>query len=183
MKKLFFLFAFFVFLLTAKFNFIQAADSAVAGASALPKERLVEKEEDQRISQLRAYLDSQDSILAEYAPFFIQMADKYGLGEFNLDFLVPAITGLESSFAKRYPQGSYNAYGWNSGNWYWHSWEESIEYVTRALRTKYIDRGADTIYKIGPIYAQSPTWAQRVSYFVQAIESFNPLTERLAFTI
>lgn len=183
MKKLFFFISVFVFFLTAYFTPVQAADSAVAGASALPKERLVEKKEDPRIIRLRSYLESQNSILAEYATYFIETADRYSLDEFGLDYLVPAITGLESSFAKCYPQGSYNAYGWNSGNWYWDSWEESIKHVTRVLRERYIDRGADTIYKIGPIYAESPTWAQRVSYIAAQIKSYNPLSERLTLTL
>jgi hypothetical protein len=160
-----------------------AQADVVAGSSALPKNRLVEKELDPRVEKLASFLNQYNSILAKYADCFIRTADKYGLEEYELTYLVPAITGLESSFAKRYPQDSHNAYGWASGAWYWDSWEESIEHVTRVLRTKYIDRGATTVARIGPIYAESPTWAQRVSFFIEKIKNHNPLEAKLALTL
>ena len=172
-KKIIFLTIAFFYLFAAQINPVQAEEITVAGISAVPKDRLVATEKDVRITKLEEYLAQKQSILADQAEIFIQMSDKYGLAEYDLDFLVPAITGLESSYAKHYPQGSYNAYGWNGGDFYWDSWEESIEHVTRVLRQKYIDRGADTVWKIGPIYAESPTWAQRVAFIKGQIEAFN----------
>lgn len=182
MKKLIFSLILILILLTASTHQVKAASFNVAGASAQPKERF-EINADPRVIQLEKYLKYRQSPLVDQAAVFIQIADKYGLAEFGLDYLVPSITGVESSFGKHYPQGSYNAYGWNSGNWYFDSWEDSIDHVTRVLRGKYIDRGADTVWKIGPIYAESPTWAQRVNFFMNQIESFDPVQEKLAFTL
>ncbi|MFC1790284.1 hypothetical protein ACFLZP_02260 [Patescibacteria group bacterium] len=157
--------------------------SLQAGSSALPKKRVAQNKEDHRIQTLTKYLEEQNSPLSQYAPLFIQMADKYHLTQKDLDYLVPAITGLESSYGKRYLQGSYNAYGWGGGYWLFSSWPESIEYVTRRLKERYLDRGADTIAKIGPIYAESPTWAQRVAMIEKKIRLKENLIAQIPLTL
>jgi hypothetical protein len=91
---------------------------------------------------------------------------------------------VESTFGKQIPSYSYNAYGWNNGNFRFKSWEDSIEIVSKALREKYFDRGLNTPYKIGPVYAPpSKTWASKVSFFMQKIEDFDPQAFPLALTI
>ena len=179
MKKLITL---IIFVLLAQPRAVLAGD-LIAGSSACPRERITEKVIDLRVEKLRGYLTKQKSPLAEYADFFIKTADKYGLSDYDLDYLLPAISGVESSFAKFYPRGTFNAYGWDSGRYYFSSWENSIEHISRVLREKYIARGADTVYKIGPIYAESPTWSQRVSYFMEQIKLSNPLGSNTVFTI
>lgn len=165
---------FLILLLSARTVEAKTEFVFVAEASALPQSRVAEKEQDLRIKKLESFLLAQKSPLSQYAACFINVADKYDFDRFEFDFLVPAITGVESSFGKVFPQGSYNAYGWAGGGWRFSSWEESIEHVSQTLKQKYIDRGANTLGKIGPIYAESPTWAQRVAYFIKEIESFNP---------
>ncbi|HUW21798.1 MAG TPA: hypothetical protein VMW41_03945 [Candidatus Bathyarchaeia archaeon] len=150
---------------------VYADEILIAGASAFPKNRQVVKKSDLRISKLKYYLEKHHSPLAEYAPIFIRIADKYGLSQLDLDFLLPAITGVESSFGHFYIRGTYNAYGWASGRYYFSSWEQSIEHITRSLKRNYIAKGADTIPKIGRIYAESLTWPQKVNYFVHEIKS------------
>lgn len=181
MKKTFVVIIFFY--LAAVLNPVKAETASVAGISAVPSGRFEKEKPDPRINRLAAYLEMRKSPLVNEAETFIKMADKYGLDEFGLDYLVAAICGVESSFGKHYPQGSYNAYGWNSGNFYWDSWKESIEHVTRVLRSKYIDRGADTVSKIGPIYAESPTWASRVSFFINQIENYENLHDKLVLDL
>jgi hypothetical protein len=107
--------------------------------------------------------------LAEYAEELVAASDKYGL-----DWrLVPAISGVESTFGKHIPKGSYNAYGWANGDYRFKSWEDSIEIVSQTLRTKYIDRGAPSINKIARRYAPpSTTWARNVKFFMYKIEAF-----------
>ena len=97
----------------------------------------------------------------------MEAADKYGI-----DWrLVPAITGVESTFGKRIPANSFNAYGWANGDYRFSSWEESIEIVTKALREKYIDKGAASIAKIARRYAPpSTTWGAKVKFFMKKIE-------------
>ncbi|MFH0863830.1 MAG: hypothetical protein V1858_01935 [Candidatus Gottesmanbacteria bacterium] len=124
---------------------------------------------DYRINQLRKYLVSLDSPLSSYSAIFVRTADKY-----DLDWkLIPAISGVESTFGKAIPPGSYNAYGWANGAYYFDSWEDSIEIVAKTLRENYFNRGADTVDKIAPIYAPpSTTWNWKVKFFMEKIAGF-----------
>lgn len=124
---------------------------------------------DYRTENLRAFLESQNSPLSNYAEDFVVYADTYGL-----DYrLVPAITGVESTFGKRIPANSYNAYGWANGDYRFKSWEDSIDLVSMTLRTKYIDKGAGSISKIARRYAPpSKTWGSKVKHFMARIDPF-----------
>ena len=162
------------------FVFVRPAYSFdTAGASA---QLLLQcKVADPRVSVLEDYLKSHNSPLAPYASHFIERADFYGLQDWRL---VPAITGVESTFGKAIPKNSYNAYGWANGAYSFNSWEESIDVVTKSLKTKYIDRGANTIEKIGRIYAPpSHTWAGKVHFFMDKISEFDLSEDSLAFTL
>ena len=167
MKKLFAILA----ILVAFFTFSQPVQaSEVAGGSAVLKNEILGiQNPDARVDQLEAYLEKHRSPLASYASIFIEVADRY-----QLDWkLVPAITGVESTFGKQIPFNSYNAYGWANGTYRFKSWEESITHVSQYLKEKYVDRGLDTPYKIGPVYAPpSKTWAGKVIFFMNQIESF-----------
>lgn len=137
------------------------------GASASLKGDSNEVNYDMRVTELREYLESHNSPLAEYAEDFIKYSDQY-----DLDWrLVPAITGVESTFGKHIPYNSYNAYGWANGNYSFSSWEESIGHVSKTLAEKYIAKGANTSSEIGRIYAPpSSTWSSKVEYFKNKIE-------------
>ncbi len=146
----------------------------MAGISAVLKNEVIEP--DERAEKLTALLEKYDSPLVPYAEDFVAMADKH-----QIDWrLLPAITGVESTFGRQIPYHSYNAYGWNNGHYRFQSWENSIEIVSKALKEKYYDRGLDNPYKIGPVYAPpSSTWAKRVNAFMERIEPSrinNPLS-------
>lgn len=146
-----------------------AADSYVAENSAqLDTEVFGIVPKDSRAEKLENFLKNYRSPLVDYAAFFVEEADKY-----QIDWrLVPAITGVESTFGKQIPYNSYNAYGWANGAYRFKSWEDSIAHVTKTLREKYFDRGLDTPYKIGPVYAPpSKTWAGKVVYFMEKISA------------
>ncbi len=149
-----------------------SADMVVVGSSAQLRTSMVDKEADIREITLRHFLNEHNSPLADYSDVFIKFADEY-----DLDWrLVPAITGVESTFGKRIPANSYNAYGWANGKYSFKSWEESIEIVSKALREKYIDRGAESIDEIARRYAPpSNSWAWKVRYFMNKIDLL-PLT-------
>ena len=123
---------------------------------------------DLRVSTLKAFLEKHKSPLAPYSDDFIYYADLY-----DIDWrLVPAISGVESTFGKKIPANSYNAYGWAGGKYRFNSWEHSIEVVTKALREKYYDRGANTLSKINRIYCPpNPKWAGKVVFFMNKIEA------------
>ena len=122
---------------------------------------------DYRVYTLRKYLRSHNSPLEIYAQDFVSSADTY-----SLDYrMVPAITGVESTFGKRIPSNSYNAYGWANGEYRFRSWGDSIEHVSMTLKTKYIEKGAPSISKIAKRYAPpSKTWGSKVRFFMKKID-------------
>ena len=140
----------------------------MAGISGVLKTKPIQL--DNRVEKLTAFLKKYDSPLVPYAEDFVSMADRY-----QIDWkLLPAITGVESTFGKQIPYNSYNAYGWNNGHYRFKSWKNSIEIVSQALKEKYYNRGLDTPYKIGRVYAPpSPFWGNRVDNFMKTIESFS----------
>lgn len=126
---------------------------------------------DMRVLKLEAYFKKYNSPLAPYADIFVEQADEHAL-----DWkLVASIAGLESTFGKFIPQGSYNAWGWGiptgtSRGLGFTDWEEGIATVSKGLKQRYVDRGLITPDQMGRIYAASPTWASRIYYFMNEIE-------------
>lgn len=137
------------------------------GSSALPRFRVSQELEfDYRVYVLRKFLIKHNSPLTPYSPTFIKLADFY-----DIDWrMVPAISGVESTFGKRIPIGSYNAYGWANGGYKFESWPDSISVVTKTLREKYLNKGATSITKIARRYAPpSNTWGRNVNFFIGKI--------------
>ena len=131
---------------------------------------------DTRATRLRLFLESYDSPLASEAETFVAEADKN-----NLDWkLVAAIAGVESTFGKEIPAGSYNGWVWGiftgaSDGVHFKNWADGIAQVSEGLRTNYINRGADNIYDIGWMYAANGnSWGTHVRYFIDKLESFQP---------
>ena len=112
-----------IFLAVLAFSPKPALASQTAGSSAMLKQSLFDIEPaDPRVTQLKRFLESYGSPLAPFAKNFIDSADRY-----QIDWrLVPAITGVESTFGKRIPFNSFNAYGWANGVYFFNSWEQSI---------------------------------------------------------
>lgn len=130
------------------------------------------RQNDNRAKILESYLNQFNSPLAPYAKTFIAAADQY-----NLDWrLVAAISGVESTFGKAEPADCYN--GWGFGIYGSHvrcfdSYRDAIFTISQALREQYMDKwGASDVYTIGHYYAASPTWADRVSYFMNDMETY-----------
>ncbi|MEK7065669.1 MAG: hypothetical protein AAB961_01630 [Patescibacteria group bacterium] len=148
-----------------------AADVAVGTASLVVHQAVA----DTRIALLRAYLSSQNSPFVDEANHFIEEADRL-----SLDWrLVAAISGVESTFGKQIPTGSYNAWGWGiptGAQWgiAFADWKSGITTVSEGLKYNYIDRGAITIDQMGRIYAASPAWPWKVRYFIDQITEFAP---------
>jgi hypothetical protein len=169
----YFLSVLFALVFLILFPFTLKAQVFTAGSSGVPKFKVEpESKFDYRAYTLRKFLAKQGSPLTPYSQDFIAMADYY-----RLDYrMVPAISGVESTFGKRIPTKSYNAYGWNGGRYVFKSWPDSIQIVSRSLRNNYVNKGAVSIQKIGRIYAPpSATWGSKVKYFVGKI-SILPLS-------
>lgn len=130
---------------------------------------------DERVDKLRSYLTSHNSPLTDEAPHFVAEADRL-----DLDWkLVAAISGVESTFGKHTPPGSYNGWGWGiptgaQSGIAFESWKHGITSVSEGLKYRYIDRGATSIEQIGRIYAASPRWSGNVRFFLNQIEAFIP---------
>lgn len=104
-------------------------------------------------------------ILEKYDSPLISSVDDFmkSCVDFRLDcYLLPSIAGLESSFGRFTYPNSYNSFGWGGGYIMFDSWSAGIRTVASGLKRNYINRGAITPDQIGPIYASSPTWANKV---------------------
>ncbi len=147
---------------------IEASTNAASSAALTPLKIGAKETSDYRVEALTNILNKYNSPLTPYAKSYIKAADKHGV-----DWrLLPSIAGLESSFGKRYIEGTYNAYGWGSGRIYFDSWEDGINQINSKLKTNYMDKwGAKDVWEIGPIYAESPTWAVRVNSFMNQINT------------
>ncbi len=143
-----------------------------AGSSATLATETKEQTEDHRGEVLKEFLQTYDSPLAKHAEAFVKSADSH-----NIDWrLLAAISGVESTFAHQLPQNSFNAWGWGiygDNMIRFSSYEEAIETISKTLREKYVDQWrAKNPYEIGKYYAASPTWAEKVSYFMDKIHDF-----------
>jgi hypothetical protein len=169
MRKIFLII--FIFLSLA-LSFNKTAYGQVS--SAVPKNLNIIKEN--RVQVLQQFFKKFDSPLANFSEDFIAAADFY-----NIDWrLLPAISGVESTFGKQMISGTYNAYGWGGGIIRFESWSDGIWTISSALKEKYIDKGADSIYKIGRIYCPpNPLWASKVQGFMDKIEATTSLTPNL----
>ncbi len=123
-----------------------------------------------KVTTLYNFLDKYNSPLKSHARTFVEQAERY-----NLDYrLLAAISGVESTFGRQLPDNSYNAWGWGiygDNMIRFASYPEAISTISQSLRENYINKwGAQNVYQIGRFYAASPTWAQRVVYFMGKIE-------------
>ena len=127
------------------------------------------KQLDTRAQILHNYLESKNSPLANYSQDFIDAADQNGV-----DWkLVPAISGVESTFGQAEPAGSFNAWGVGGSNLvYYKSWSEAIFTLNSYLKQNYINRGLTNPYSINRVYAASPTWGSRVSANMAELDQY-----------
>lgn len=160
------IFALFLILFAVK----PASADYTAGSSAAIKKEVskaksaLDKTTDYYIKKavIRRVLASYNSYLEDEVDSFINACQKY-----DLDcYLLPSITGVESFFGKYLVYNSHNPFGWGGGYIMFKNWNEAIDTVAYGLRKNYINRGADTVEKIGPIYATTFTWAPKVNHFI-----------------
>lgn len=150
------------------------ASDSQAGASAIlvsmPKNEISNRVSHRDIAQdyiikrrvITKLLKERNSPLVGSVDAFISACSEYSLD----CYLLPSITGLESSFGEFTHPTSYNPFGWGGGYIMFDGWNHAIDTVGKGLRNNYIDRGANDLYSIGKIYAASPTWAVRVERFM-----------------
>lgn len=128
------------------------------------------KKLDKQAEILTNYFAKFNSPLQYQAQDFIDAANTY-----QIDWkLVPAIAGVESTFGKFIP-GGYNAWGWGvygTQAIYFESWRDGIFTVSKGLKENYINKGLTDPYSINAVYAASPYWGSKVTYFMSDLEKF-----------
>lgn len=159
-----------IFFPVAKLNNEVFAEEKISVTSAM---LIVEKDflKDERTEKLEIFLKSYNSPMSNHAKIFIEEADKN-----EIDWkLLPAISGIESSFGRKIPFSSYNPFGWANGTYRFRDWEEAISLVSGELKKKYVDRGATTVDKIAAIYCPRNyiVWRSVVSQYMKEIEDFD----------
>ncbi len=82
-------------------------------------------------------------------------------------YLLPSMSGVESTFGQFIMPGTNNAFGWGRGLIKFDSFGEGIETVGRGLRENYINKGAVSIDQIGSIYCEGNTWSTSVKHFMK----------------
>ncbi len=160
----------FVFLTIAIIQFFVKVVVAEDNSSSDTKSQISSKKLDQKAKILADYLAQYDSPLQYNAQDFIDAANTY-----SLDWkMVAAISGVESTFGKQIP-GGYNGWGWGVyGNQaiFFNSWKEAIYTISKGLKENYIDKGLTEPYSINKVYAASPYWGKRVTYFMNDLDKF-----------
>lgn len=128
------------------------------------------KKLDNKAKILSKYLASYNSPMQYHAQDFIDASDSFGL-----DWrLLPSIAGVESTFGKQIP-GGFNAWGWGVyGNQaiFFTSWRDGMFTIAKGLRENYLNRGLTDPFAMNRIYAASPHWGGKVSYFMADLEKF-----------
>lgn len=159
------------------------ANEPIAGDSARLKSMIINQtslEKNQRVLQLKDYLEEQNSTLTGSAQAFIEAADKN-----DLDWrLLPAIAGVESAFGKLMPKNSFNPFGWgiyDNQVRHFSSFQEAIEAVAKGLAEKYPQR----IEAIARVYCppNCNKWLNGVLFFINEIDPSAAIPEELELTI
>lgn len=109
---------------------------------------------DAREKLLADFLDRYNSPMLPYAHKIVAEADKN-----NIDFrLIVSIAMCESNLGKRIPKGSNNAWGiavytGQQNGAVFSDWNYAIEWVSKYIKERYINKGFDTLKEIGAVYA------------------------------
>lgn len=139
------------------------------------------KDFDLKVKKVKTFLESYDSPLVPFAKTFVTEAENNGL-----DWkLVVSISGVESTFGKQIPAGSFNGWGWGiptgaSSGLGFKDWNDGIATVSKGLKEKYFDKGLNDLPKIMAVYAPpSHSWAGNVQFFMDKLDAVS-LTPELS---
>lgn len=109
-------------------------------------------------------LERYNSPLLEEVDSFLIACLNYGID----CYLLPSISGVESTFGRFLLPGTYNPFGWGGGYMPFSSWQDGFLTVAKGLRENYIDQGLTSVEMIGPVYAPpSTTWSGKVLMFMR----------------
>lgn len=115
------------------------------------------------------------NVLAKNKSPFVDSADHFVAIAYEMDidpYMLPAITGVESGFGRALIPGTHNPFGWGVGRIKFTDWNHGITTVATGLRKSYFNKGAKTVYEVGPRYAGgSTTWAPKVVMYMNAFRA------------
>ena len=162
-------------LLFASSGAASARAQVIAGSSAavIVKESNFTASSSSSLQTIALKRKAMTEVLKRYNAPLLSEVDSFleACTTYNLDcYLLPSISGIESTFGKFLIPGTFNPFGWGRGLLEFKSYNETIMTVGKALREKYINRGADTVEKIGHIYCEGDTWAGKVQFFMNQFE-------------
>ncbi|MFA6005206.1 MAG: hypothetical protein WC775_01850 [Patescibacteria group bacterium] len=110
------------------------------------------------------------NVLARYNSPLVHEVDSFlnACLTYRIDcYLLPSISGVESTFGQQYLVGTYNVFGWGGGYIAFQSWEDSFLQIAKGLRFNYINRNLTSIEEIAHVYAPpSTTWSRNVQFFL-----------------
>jgi len=153
---------------------VLAAKDSVAYAALPTSQNILSAdigEGDGRVEKLRQFFAKYNSPLEDNAADVVAAADEYGL-----DFrLIPAIAMKESTLCRTIPNNSYNCWGfgiYGKTITRFADYKEGIYTVTKALATRYKDRGLVTPDQIMTMYTPSSdgSWAASVNHTMNQLQ-------------
>lgn len=145
------------------------ADELIAEGSALMKVAdAVKDDRADRVKILTAFLGHYNSPLTEYAEVIVDSANENGI-----DWrLIPAISGVESTFCKSIPYGSNNCWGWSNGTYRFTDLGEAVKIISSGIKKGYYNKGLTTPETMSRVYCPpSTTWGGNVRFFMNKIDS------------
>jgi hypothetical protein len=128
-------------------------------------------QEDGRAEKIRQFLAKYNSPLEPYADDLVNAADEYGLDH----RLLTAIAMQESGLCRTIPNNSHNCWGfgiYGGTVTTFKDYKEAIYTVSKALATRYKDKGLVTPEQIMTMYTPSSngSWAFSVNYFMSTLQ-------------
>lgn len=156
-------------LLLATFGAAPLRAQSIAGSSAAVA--AIEKNSTTSISLQKNALQRKaiTEVLKRYNAPLVTEVDSFleACRTYNLDcYLLPSISGVESTFGSALIQSTHNPFGWGRGILPFKDFHEAIMTVAKGLRENYIDKGATTVEQIGSIYCEGNTWSGKVNHFI-----------------
>ena len=118
--------------------------------------------DDEKINRVRAFLQSKNAPLAQYASQFVQSAKVYGI-----DYRIAPAISVEESSGGQFNYLPYNAWGFLGHAF--SNYVDSINTITSYLKTDYINIGLVTPRLIAVKYCppNSYHWAANVTAFME----------------
>jgi len=169
MKNIFFIFT-IILLIFSKLVVSAEEKSIEAGQSAIISYKII-LEVDNKLLFYKKYAIK--NVLSKYNSPLVNNVDSFidACLTYQIDcYLLPAISGLESTFGHYIFPDSYNPFGWGGGHIIFKDWNEAIDKVAFGLKYSYFNKGLTTIESIGSLYSQSPNWAVRIKFFINQFE-------------